>query len=320
MVETPGLFVMNDQRVPERAAHEPRMAPVAVFAFRRVDHLRRMLASLLRNPEATATDLFIFCDAAKRPEHAADVAAVRAHVESLEGFRSITRIYRSENFGLARSIIEGVTQILNSWGRVIVVEDDLVLSPHFLRFMNEGLVRYEKDARVASIHGYSYPTKAPLPETFFLQGADCWGWATWSRAWKEFEPDGTRLLKALRERGLTKQFDLDGAYPFTWMLEQQTTGVNDSWAIRWHASCYLKNLLTLYPGRTLVSNIGTDSTGTHCETTAAFGGDLAVTPVELAPIAVESCSTARDAFAKFLRQHRSLRARLRHVAYALLGR
>ena len=134
---------------------------------------------------------------------------------------------------------------------------------HFLRFMNDGLDRYADDERVASIHAYIYPLARPAPETFFLRGADCWGWATWRRAWEHFNPDGKTLLQQLEAHGLTRAFDFDGTAAFTEMLENQIRGLNNSWAIRWHAACFLDGLLTLYPGRSLVHNIGNDGSGTH---------------------------------------------------------
>ena len=122
---------------------------------------------------------------------------------------------------------------------------------------------YEKEEKVISIHGYIYPIKKDLPETFFIKGADCWGWATWKRGWGLFESDGKNLLAELEKRNLIKEFDFDGAYNYSGMLKRQIEGKNDSWAVRWYASAFLKNKLTLYPGQSLVQNIGQDASGTH---------------------------------------------------------
>jgi len=295
-------------------------APVAVFAYARAEHLRRSVESLLANPEAKDTDVTFYCDAARREEHQAGVQQVRHFVDSVSGFRSVRRVYRERNFGLARSIVDGVSQIVAEHGRVIVLEDDLELSPHFLRFMNEALVRYRDDPRVASVHGYVYPTRQLLPETFFLRGADCWGWATWSRAWRHFDADGAGLLSRLKAQGLTRQFDYDGTYPFTWMLSQQVQGRNDSWAVRWHASCFLDSLLTLYPGRSLVRNIGNDASGTHGEDSDIFTVSLSPTPVHVADIRVEASPEARAAIVEFFRSHRTARGQLRQMIYSLFGR
>ena len=117
-------------------------APVAVFAYRRPEHLRRAVSSLAANPQAATTDLHVFCDGPKGRRDETDVQAVRALARGIKGFRSLTVVENKFNRGLAESIIAGVTQVVEAQGRVIVVEDDLVLSPHFLAFMNQALDCY----------------------------------------------------------------------------------------------------------------------------------------------------------------------------------
>lgn len=297
----------------------PGFARIAVFAFNRPQHLARTLEALAACPEAQHSSITIFCDGPRRDGDAAAVAAVRATARAARGFGSLTVEASDGNLGLAGSIIRGVGAQLARSDRVIVVEDDLVVSPHFLRFMNQGLDLYADEPRVASIHGYTYPIGETLPETFFQRGADCWGWATWGRAWRHFEPDGARLLARLQQRRLTRQFDLDGSYPYTRMLEDQIAGRNDSWAIRWHAACFLDELLTLYPGRTLVENIGNDSSGTHCQTTDAYAGVPSGEAIDLRPIPVEESRAAREAFKRFHRRNQSLRQRVRGVLAAALS-
>jgi hypothetical protein len=288
-------------------------APIIVFAYARRDHLQRCIESLAANPEAASSDLVIHCDAAKKPEHQAQVDDVRRFVESIGGFRSVTRRYRQRNAGLATSVIEGVSEVLSTRSKVIVVEDDLVLSPHFLRYMNEALEKYETEDRVASVHGYVYPTKARLPETFFLVGADCWGWATWSRAWKHFNPDGTSLLEDLKKKNLCRHFDFDYHYPYTTMLKDQIAGLNSSWAILWHASCYLQGLLTLYPGRSLVENNGNDSSGTHCGTSESMATTASEVPVRIEQIPLEPSREAWDAFSEFFKDQMTWKLTLRRL-------
>jgi hypothetical protein len=294
------------------------VAPLALFAYARPDHLRRAVESLRRNPEALRSDLHVFCDGAKSPQSQPAVDAVRRYVDTIDGFASVTAVHRPSNFGLARSIVSGVGAVLEGRERVIVLEDDLVVSPQFLRYMNEGLELYANDDRVASIHGYTYPVADSLPETFFLRGADCWGWATWRRAWQGFRSDGESLLAELRERGLTREFDLDGAYSFTRMLANQVAGRNDSWAVRWHASCYLADKLTLYPGRSLVHNIGNDSSGTHSKATRLFDVELPQREVAVERIALDPSPQAREAFKRFLSP--SLFRKLRGAWHAMGSR
>lgn len=286
--------------------HPP--APVALFAYMRPEHLRSTVESLRANAEAAQTPLHVFCDAPKRPEHAQAVAAVRAYADAITGFASVQVLKREHNLGLANSIIDGVSRLTAVYGRAIVVEDDLLLSPHFLRYMNDGLDCYAADAQVASIHGYSYPVQdqgaGPLPETFFLRGADCWGWATWQRSWAHFRPDGAALLQELRAAGLVQTFDLDGSYPFTRMLRDQIAGRNDSWAVRWHAACFLAGRLTLYPGRSLVHNIGNDNSGTHSIARDDYNQRVAQSPVPMLRQALQESAAGRAAFIQFFRASR----------------
>lgn len=256
-----------------------RPAPIALFTYNRPAHTRRTVEALLKNQFAAESDLIVFSDGPKASSDAEDVKSVRHYLDSISGFRSVQVIQQPRNLGLAQSIIAGVTQVCSSHGLVIVLEDDMLTSPWFLRFMNEGLATYEADPEVISIHGYIYPVRAVLPETFFLRGADCWGWATWDRAWKHFNSDGADLLAKLEQHKLTHSFDFDGAYSYTDMLRAQMAGRNNSWAIRWHASAFLLNKLTLYPGRSLVQNIGLDSSGTHCVVTEEFTTVLATEPI-----------------------------------------
>lgn len=297
----------------------PAYAPIAVFAFNRPNHLARTLEALAACPEAWQTSITLYCDGSRRSSDDAAVAAVRGVAQATTGFASLTVAPSERNLGLAASIIRGVGAQLAVSDRVIVVEDDLVVSPHFLRFMNRGLDLYADEPRVASIHGYTYPTGEVLPETFFQRGADCWGWATWARGWRHFEVDGSRLLARLRQRRLTRRFDFDGRYPYTRMLKDQIAGRNSSWAIRWHAACFLDDLLTLYPGRTLVENIGNDSSGTHFGTTDIYTGTATDRPVELQPIAIEESQPAREAFKRFHRRHQGLRQRVRGTLAGLLA-
>ncbi len=280
-------------------------APIALFLYNRPWHTRQAVEALLANAEAPETPLHIFSDAPKDISASEAVAQVRAYIREIRGFKSVSIIERETNLGLGRSIIDGVTRVCEEHGRVIVLEDDLIASPFFLAYMNDGLVRYAEDERVISIHGYVYPVGPELPETFFLKGADCWGWATWRRGWKLFEPDGKKLLTELSERGLTWKFDYDGAYPHTRMLKAQIEGKNDSWAIRWHASAYARGKLTLYPGRSLIQNIGFDNSGIHCGSNGALAAKMTDKPVRVGQIPVKEDPETRRKIVAFLYRART---------------
>lgn len=279
------------------------VAPIALFVFRRPHHTKSVLDALLLNKEANKSEIYIYCDGPRGIQDLDSVHEVRCFVKALKGFKSIHIIERDKNYGLSESIISGVTEILEKYESVIVLEDDIVTSPYFLSFINDGLNKYKNDTRVASIHGFVYPVKQNLPNNFFLRGADCWGWGTWRRAWQKFNPNGIELLNKLKKNNLIYDFDFNGAYSYSEMLANQIKGNNQSWAIRWHASMYLENMLTLYPGRSLVNNIGHDDTGTHSGMTNKYESILSVEPIEIEDIKVEVSKTAYSSFSKFMKKN-----------------
>jgi hypothetical protein len=282
-------------RSPDRMA-----APIALFAYNRPDHLTRVARGLSENPEARESRVFVFSDAPKREAHAQGVTEVRARARRLTGFAAVEVIEQRENQGVARSITDGVAKLTAEFGRVIVLEDDLLPSQHFLRYMNGALDAYAEDERVVSVHAYSYPVATPLPPTFFLRGADCWGWATWKRGWDLYEPDGAKLLAALERGGLLREFDFGGAYPYGAMLRDSIEGRNDSWAIRWYASAFLQRKLTLYPGSSQVQNIGADGSGIHVGSSGSFHHAAWGELLDVGGIPVEESRAARQAFAAYL--------------------
>lgn len=258
-----------------------KYSPIALFVYKRLTHAKKAVESLLQNKEASQSILYIFADGAKGDADSKAVAEVRDYIKNLSGFKKIIIEEHSKNKGLANSIISGVAKVINEHGRVIVVEDDLKLSPFFLQYMNEGLSVYENEPKVASIHGYTYPVEAALPETYFLRGADCWGWATWKRAWSKFEPSSQKLLQQIVDSNLETIFDFDGYAGNIKMLKNQSRGKIDSWAIRWHASTFLADMCTLYPGKSLVQNTGMDGGGTHSSATDVFSVELYNMPIKI---------------------------------------
>ena len=235
-----------------------KLAPVALFVYNRPDHTRRTLAYLQKNLLAEESRLFIYSDAAKTPADEAKVNDVREVVKEVSGFKSVKVILRGHNVGLANSIIDGVTQLVNEYGKVIVFEDDLLSSPYTLQYFNEALTRYEHEEKVMHIGAYMYDLKdKQLPETFLFRAATSWGWATWARAWKNFEPDIDALLPQF-DRSRIHQFSIEGTMNFWKQMLDFKAGKNNSWAIRWYASIFLKGGLTLNPSRSFIQNIGND--------------------------------------------------------------
>jgi hypothetical protein len=250
------------------------LAPIVLFVYNRPEHTLATLEALEKNELAKESILYVFADGAKAgasEDSLKDIENTRQAVKSKPWCKSVIIENKSTNNGLAKSIIEGVTKVVNEFGKIIVLEDDIVVAPYFLDYMNELLQKYEQEERIISIHGYNYPFKYKGKSgLILLKGADCWGWATWRRGWNLFKSDSLALLREIEQKKRTYEFDFSGTYPFTDMLREQTKGYVSSWAIRWYASAFIENKLTIYPTRSIVKNIGFDSSGTHSGATNDF--------------------------------------------------
>jgi GT2 family glycosyltransferase len=242
-----------------------------LFIYNRPDHTRRTLAALAANTLAIESDLIVYADGPKKPEHAAEVEQARAVARAASGFRSVRLIERESNKGLAYSITTGVSEVCAAHGRAIVVEDDLIVAPDFLAFLNAGLERYAGEHDVMQISGYGYPAhERSTAQTFFLPMASCWGWATWSRAWAAFDPKMSALEELDRDPIVRRRFNVDDAYDYYGMACLQRQGKIDSWGICWQLSLFARGGLVLYPRDSLVYNSGIDASGTHGMGQTAF--------------------------------------------------
>jgi len=239
-------------------------APVALFVYTRPDYTKQTVEALAANTLATDTPLHIFSDAPKSDAAYQSVEAVRSYIRTITGFKSVTIVERDTNFGLARSIIDGVTSLCEQYGRVIVVEDDLITSSRFLSYMNDALAFYEHDALVMQISGHiaNVPEFSKRAEGLFVPFITSWGWGTWNRAWKQFDPTGRGWEQIRDDSVLRKRFNLNDHFDYATMLQMQLDGKIDSWAIRWYLSVFMKGGLALFPPRSFVRNIGFAS-GTH---------------------------------------------------------
>lgn len=273
-------------------------APIALFTYNRPAKTKRVLESLMLNAEAKDSDLYIFSDGAKNEKAIQEVEDNRKYIHTISGFKSITIIEREKNWGLANSLIAGITDVINKYGRVIVVEDDLILSPYFLKFMNDGLEKYKDDDRVASISGFLNPV-GEVSEPFFLRYFACWGWATWKRGWDLLINDSRELLRKLRWK--TNDFNIGGTGPFYGILYCDKVGLNDSWAVRFYASQFLAGKLQLFPNKTLVVQGGTDGSGTHCteRDTTYDGMQVAISPIKLYEIPVKESKIMYKVYSRF---------------------
>ena len=296
-------------------------APILLFVYNRPEHTRRCIESLLKNSLASESNLFIYADGAKDSTQQEAINEVRNYIRSIQGFKQITLMERSENWGLARNIIDGVTTQVNRYGKVIVLEDDLVVAPYFLQFMNDALEVYKDEPKVGHIQACDFTQDSSLPTTFLIKWTGSWGWATWDRAWKYFNPNGKELLQELEERKLTHVFDFNGKYGFTRMLRRQIEGKNNSWAIRWNASLFLKDILSLNVGRSLVQNEGFDGSGTNCGGGGLYASHLYLQPLFITPISpIEENKEARQAFIRYYARTNSFWAKaIRRIKRTLKG-
>ena len=296
-------------------------APILLFVYNRPEHTRRCIESLLKNSLATESTLFIYADGAKDNTQQEAVNEVRNYIRTIQGFKQTTLIERSENWGLARNIIDGVTTQVNRYGKLIVLEDDLVVAPYFLQFMNDALEVYKDEPKVGHIQACDFTQDSSLPTTFLIKWTGSWGWATWDRAWKYFNPNGKELLQELEKRKLTRIFDFNGKYGFTRMLRRQIEGKNNSWAIRWNASLFLKDILSLNVGRSLVQNEGFDGSGTNCGGGGLYASHLYLQPLPVIPISpIEENKEARQAFVRYYARTNSFWAKaIRRIKRTLKG-
>lgn len=238
-------------------------SPVAIFAYRRPGHLKRVVEALAEQPEAGSTALTLFLDGAKGAGDEREVEAVRKLAGGIKGFHAVHVQAAKANQGLARSITQGVGKMCREYGQVIVLEDDVIPAPGFLSFMNTALNKYQGEPRVMQISGYAYPLNPALASHVLLPLTSCWGWATWLRSWQKFHWDPVAAKKDLADPAFVRRFDLEGAYPYSCLLRDVVEGKSDSWGVIWYWLLFRENGLSLFPSQSLVKNIGWDGSGEH---------------------------------------------------------
>jgi len=249
-------------------------APIVLFVYNRLDHTQQTIEALQKNELAEESELFIYSDAAQDEKIKQSVDEVRKYIKTVDGFKKVTIIEREKNWGLANSIIDGVTKIVNEYGKIIVLEDDLVTSPYFLKFMNEALEFYKDEKKVWHISGWNYPIEIDGEEdVFFWRVMNCWGWATWADRWQYFEKDIEKLIKTFSKDDI-KRFNLDGYENFWSQVIANQEGKINTWAIFWYATIFKQNGLCLNPVQTFVENIGHDGSGVHCGESNVYKTDI----------------------------------------------
>lgn len=234
--------------------------PIVVFAYNRVEHLKKTINALLLCEEAKHSDFFLFCDGYK--SSVKEIQNVRDYANEIDGFKSTTIINSEINLGLAASIVNGVTLVLKKYDAVIVLEDDLVVSTKFLKYMNESLDYYKNNDLVWHISGWSYPGLVSAKDVFCWRVMNCWGWGTWKEKWIHFNKEPLRITNNWTKDQINK-FNLDGYYDFYNQITQNATGKKNTWAVFWYATIFENDGLCINPTKTLVYNIGMDGSGTN---------------------------------------------------------
>lgn len=290
-------------------------APIVLFTYSRLKNTMETIDSILENKEASMTDLIIYSDAPKNATAIDKVIEVRKYLYTIKGFKSIRIIEREKNYGLAKNIISGITDVLNDYNEVIVLEDDISVSPCFLQYMNEALERYKNREDIVCIHGYMYPHNASLPEAFLIKGADCWSWATWKRGWQLYNENAGDLYNEIVKRGLQKEFEFNYSYPYMTMLKNQAQGTANSWAICWYASAFLNNKYTLYPNKSMSEINSLEDSGTHSVTPSSrllkYKVEMNVSALDWTKVMDNvECNEGRETFEHFFRSLKTKKRRI----------
>lgn len=250
------------------------LAPIVLFAYNRPLHTQQTVEALLKNELARESVLYVFADGFKEnaTEEQRDlILQTRNYVYSIQGFKEVIIEESERNKGLANSIVEGVTKVVDAHGKVIVLEDDIVTSSGFLSYMNSALDVYEQEQNVMHVAGYMYPLNTnALPETFFYPATSCWGWATWKRAWDCYNGDAQYLYLRIKKEGLLDILNINSIHGFEEQLRANAEGKMHTWFIKWNASVIISHGYSLYPNKSLVQNVGFDGSGEHCGPTNQF--------------------------------------------------
>ena len=242
------------------------LSPILLTVYNRPEHTKKTIEALKANTLASESILYVCSDDVKDVEDVEDVKKVRKYIHTIDGFREVHIIEREKNFGLAQNILKSSTEILNKYGKIIMIEDDIVTSPYFLKYMNDGLEKYKDNPKIGSISGFNFPSKTmKIPETykhdvFFFIRPSSWGWATWKDKWNQVDWEVKDFDKFINNPQEQKEFN-KGGEDLTGMLIAQQAGKINSWAVRWSYNFYKKGWLSVYPVLSFVDNQGHDNSG-----------------------------------------------------------
>ena len=250
------------------------LAPIILFVYNRPIHTKNTIECLKKNDLANLSELIIYSDMYKNLKDKKNVIKVRKLIKSISGFKKVTVIERRENYGLAKNIINGVTEVLDTNSSAVILEDDIETGKYFLKFMNEALNRYINDSNVWHISGWNYPIntkniKEDYKDAFLWKVMNCWGWATWSNKWSKFKKNPTELISNWNKDKI-KKFNLDGNYNFWEQVENNFKGISNTWAIFWMITIFENNGYCMNPVKSYVYNSGNDNSGENTNKTKNY--------------------------------------------------
>lgn len=278
-----------------------KLAPIVYFLYNRPLHTKRTLEALSKNEFAQESSLWIFIDGPKEDatdEDKRNIEEVKAIAKEKKWCGEVHIAESSGNKGLVKSIVGGITEIVNKFGKVIVIEDDILVSPGFLTYMNDALDFYENNPKVMHISGFSRPEFKNLnikEPTYFFYHTTCWGWATWKNAWDLYISDPLDAKQRVKAKGSINKLNMDGTFEVFWSLKSSSKGKFQDWNYNWHCAVFLNNGLCLHPAKSLVANIGHDGSGTNCMATNDFSdNEELVSNVAVTPIPLEENKTVRN--------------------------
>jgi sugar transferase len=286
------------------AEYMNNLAPIVLFTYNRLDHTKQTVEALRANLYAKESVLYIYSDAPKTEAAAEVVQVVRDYLHTIDGFREVHIVLREENWGLARNIMDGVTQIVNQYGKIIVLEDDIVTSRYFLKYMNDALEIYKDAPQVMNISGYICPiVTEDLPEVFFMHFSYCWGWATWKDSWSLFQRNPKKLIQEFTKDDIY-HFTLEGAVDYWQQVIANEGGQLYTWAVFWGASIFRNKGLTLAPRNSLTLNVGMDGTGEHCGETDLYHVKVNQNPIQKFPLEIQELPLARERHCLFFEKQK----------------
>ncbi len=281
------------------------LSPIILFAYNRPDHLKQTLEALSKNALAQDSDLYIFIDGPRNEKDEKKSSEIVSIIKNIDKnlFRNIYIEKSHQNKGLAQSIIDGVSKIIKINNKIIVLEDDIVTSPNFLKYMNSALELYKEDEKVFHISGFFYPHDEELPETFFLHHISSWGWATWQNRWLKYKDDTHDLIKKIKsKKNAIKIMNIDNTFNFFSTLKANDRGKIRTWAIKWQSIVILNDGLCLFPKESLVRNIGNDGSGENSEFDSSFDINNLGHKINIEKIDIRESQAGLKAIKKFFKK------------------